>query len=68
MFRWELEDLARFTVAEVLAETILKHYLSITIPWQAISAVLALAALTLIVIETAAWCGRLSRGSAACPG
>jgi amino acid transporter len=33
-----------------LAETILQHYLSITIPWQAISAVLSLGALTLIVI------------------
>ncbi|HWD64575.1 MAG TPA: APC family permease [Solirubrobacteraceae bacterium] len=32
-----------------LAETILKHYLSITIPWQAISAVLVLGALALIV-------------------
>jgi amino acid transporter len=33
-----------------LAETILQHYLSITIPWQVISAVLSLGALTLIVI------------------
>jgi amino acid transporter len=32
-----------------LAETILKHYLSVTIPWQAISAVLSLGALALIV-------------------
>src|SRR5580692_3079669 len=32
-----------------LAETILKQYLSITIPWQAISAVLSLGALALIV-------------------
>jgi amino acid transporter len=37
------------TISGGFAETILKHYLSITIPWQAISAVLALGALALIV-------------------
>jgi amino acid transporter len=37
------------TISGGLAETILHHYLSITIPWQAISAVLALGALALIV-------------------
>jgi amino acid transporter len=37
------------TISGGLAETILKHYLSITIPWQAISAVLSLGALFLIV-------------------
>jgi amino acid transporter len=37
------------TISGGLAETILKHYLSITVPWQAISAVLSLGALTLIV-------------------
>jgi amino acid transporter len=37
------------TISGGLAETILKQYLSITIPWQAISAVLSLGALTLIV-------------------
>ena len=38
------------TISGGLAETILMHYLSITIPWQVISAVLSLGALTLIVI------------------
>ncbi len=38
------------TISGGLAEMILQHYLSITIPWQAISAVLSLGALTLIVI------------------
>ncbi|MGH2910531.1 MAG: amino acid permease [Solirubrobacteraceae bacterium] len=38
------------TISGGLAETILQHHLSITIPWQAISAVLSLGALTLIVI------------------
>ena len=37
------------TISGGLAEIILKHYLSITIPWQAISAVLSLGALALIV-------------------
>lgn len=37
------------TISGGLAETILKHYLSITVPWQAISAFLSLGALTLIV-------------------
>lgn len=37
------------TICGGLAETILKQYLSITIPWQAISAVLSLGALVLIV-------------------
>jgi amino acid transporter len=37
------------TISGGLAETILKHYLSITVPWQAISAALAIAALVLIV-------------------
>ena len=37
------------TISGGLAETILRHYLSITIPWQAISAVLAIGALALIV-------------------
>src|ERR1700727_345517 len=37
------------TISGGLLETLLKHYLSITIPWQAISAVLAIGALTLIV-------------------
>jgi amino acid transporter len=37
------------TISGGLAETILKHYLSVTIPWQATSAVLSLGALTLIV-------------------
>ena len=37
------------TISGGLAETILKQYLSITIPWQAISAVLSLGALALIV-------------------
>jgi amino acid transporter len=38
------------TISGGLAETILQHYVHITIPWQAISAVLSLAALTLIVM------------------
>jgi amino acid transporter len=38
------------TISGGLGETILAHYLSITVPWQAISAVLSLGALTLIVI------------------
>src|SRR5579875_1271367 len=38
------------TISGGLAETILRHYLSITIPWQAISAVLTLGALALIVV------------------
>jgi len=37
------------TISGGFAETIIKHYLSITIPWQAISAVLALGALALII-------------------
>jgi amino acid transporter len=37
------------TISGGLAETILHHYLSLTVPWQAISAVLSLAALALIV-------------------
>ena len=37
------------TIAGGLAETILKQYLSVTVPWQAISAVLSLGALDLIV-------------------
>jgi amino acid transporter len=37
------------TISGGLAEIILKHYLSITIPWQAISAVLSVGALALIV-------------------
>jgi amino acid transporter len=37
------------TISGGFAETILKHYLSITIPWQAISAFLTLGALALIV-------------------
>src|ERR1700728_3713586 len=37
------------TISGGLLETILQHYLSITIPWQAISAVLSIGALTLIV-------------------
>jgi amino acid transporter len=37
------------TISGGLTETILKHYLSITVPWQAISAALAIGALALIV-------------------
>jgi amino acid transporter len=37
------------TISGGLLETILKHYLSITVPWQAISAALSLGALALIV-------------------
>lgn len=37
------------TISGGLAEIIIKHYLSITIPWQAISAILSLGALALIV-------------------
>ncbi|MBV8997886.1 MAG: APC family permease [Solirubrobacterales bacterium] len=37
------------TISGGLAETILKQYLSITVPWQAISAALTLGALALIV-------------------
>jgi amino acid transporter len=37
------------TISGGLAEIILKHYLSVTVPWQLISAALVLAALALIV-------------------
>ena len=37
------------TISGGLAETIIHHYLSVTIPWQAISAALSLGALVLIV-------------------